>query len=133
MALLLLVTTVFLSLSRFRAGWSAQLDRLSRVLVISIDLQFLMGLALYFILHLQTTLTMSETYGNKISRFWAVEHPFGMILAIALIHVGKVKVKKAAEERKAKTASIFFGLALLLIFLSIPWPGLPYGRPLLRM
>jgi hypothetical protein len=27
---------------------------------------------------------------------------------------------------------IFFSLAMVVILLSIPWPGMPGGRPLLR-
>ena len=66
-------------------------------------------------------------------RFWAVEHVIGMLIASALLHIGTTRVKKALEGRRHKTAIIFFGLALLVVLASIPWPGMPAGRPLFRL
>jgi hypothetical protein len=65
-------------------------------------------------------------------RFWVVEHIFGMVIALALAHVGRVRIRKASLARRHRLAATFFGLALLAILLSIPWPAAPYGRPLLR-
>ena len=39
--------------------------------------------------------------------------------------------KTGNDVRRHKLAAIFFTLALLAILASIPWPALPYGRPLL--
>jgi hypothetical protein len=56
-----------------------------------------------------------------------------MIVAIALAHVGRSRSKKAAADgAKFKNAAIFYGLALLIMLASIPWPGMPGGRPLIR-
>jgi len=56
-----------------------------------------------------------------------------MLIAIALAHVGKSKIGKTADAaQKHKLAVIFFSLAMVVILLSIPWPGTPGGRPLLR-
>jgi hypothetical protein len=69
--------------------------------------------------------------GDSRLRFFLVEHTAGMIVALALAHIGSVRIRKASEARKRhRTAAIFFGLALLLILGSIPWPGMPAGRPL---
>jgi predicted membrane channel-forming protein YqfA (hemolysin III family) len=66
-------------------------------------------------------------------RFWAVEHLLGMVIAIALAHVGKSRIRKAATDaRRHRLALIFFGLALLAVLVSIPWPAMPNGRPLFR-
>ena len=71
--------------------------------------------------------------GSPILRFWAVEHSFGMVIAVALAHVGRVRVRKTTDpSRRQRLAAMFFGLALILIFATIPWPGMPAGRPLLR-
>jgi hypothetical protein len=44
-----------------------------------------------------------------------------------------VRVRKAAmSEAKHKTALIFFGLSLVLLLLSIPWPIGPGARSLFR-
>jgi hypothetical protein len=82
--------------------------------------------------------TVSLAVGNigasmkdPILRFFLVEHLIGMLLAIACAHIGRVKVKKATDDgRRHKMAAVFFGLALFLILLSIPWPGMPAARPL---
>jgi len=56
-----------------------------------------------------------------------------MLGALVLVHIGRVRIKKAADgPARHKTAVIFFGLGLLLVLLSIPWPGMSVGRPWLR-
>ena len=57
----------------------------------------------------------------------------GMIVAIALAHVGRVRIRKAPDsESRHKRALIFFGLSLLVMLLSIPWPIGPGARSLFR-
>jgi uncharacterized membrane protein YdjX (TVP38/TMEM64 family) len=70
--------------------------------------------------------------GSSQQRFWAVEHVFGMVIGTALAHIGRARVRKAAPERRARVAVIFYGLALLAILIAIPWPGMPAGRDLFR-
>jgi hypothetical protein len=104
--------------------------------VILLDLQFVLGLLLYVWL----SPFMQEAFAdfgaamrNSGLRFFAVEHIFGMIVGIALAHVGRVRIRKAREDRRRhKLAAVFFGLALLAILVSVPWPGTPAGRPLFR-
>jgi hypothetical protein len=69
---------------------------------------------------------------NPNQRFWVVEHVFGMLIGVALVHVGRVRARKTDSLRRHKVAAIFFGLALVVIAASIPWPGTANGRPLLR-
>jgi hypothetical protein len=55
-----------------------------------------------------------------------------MVLALILIHVGRVAVRKAEEDaQKHKRALAFFLIGTLAILSSIPWPWLAYGRRLL--
>jgi hypothetical protein len=104
--------------------------------IISCDVQFLLGLALYLVF----SPTVQAAFGNIGAamrnpeyRFYVVEHFFGMIIAIALAHVGRVRSKKAkTDAARFKGAAIFYGLALLIMLASIPWPGMPGERPLLR-
>lgn len=102
---------------------------------LSLDVQMLLGILLYFFLSPFTTTALRD-FGAAMSnaglRYWAVEHVFGMAIALALAHVGRVRVRKADSLRKHRTAAIFFGLALLAVLLSIPWPGMPAGRELFR-
>jgi hypothetical protein len=117
-------------------GWMPQDDLWGLLLTISADLQLLVGLVLYFVLSPITRMGIRNfpaAMQIDAARFFTVEHSFAMLVAIALIHVGRVRVRKAAEPaRKHRAAMIFFGIALVVIIISIPWPGLPVSRPLLR-
>jgi hypothetical protein len=117
--------------------WTPADTRSLRIFTIVLDVQMLLGLLLYFALSPFTKQAMSnmgEAMRHSALRFWAVEHIFGMIVAVALAHVGAVKVRNAANDaRRHRLALIFVALALLAIFLTIPWPGTPAGRPLFRI
>jgi hypothetical protein len=70
---------------------------------------------------------------DSFYRFYWVEHPFGMIIAIVLMTLGHGMAKKAvAGEVKYKKAFYYFLIALVVILISIPWPfrGI-IGRPLM--
>ncbi len=107
-----------------------------RLFVTAFDVQFLVGLILYLWASPFTTeafLDMGAAMRNAPLRYFVVEHPFGMVAALGFAHVGRVRLKRATDSaQRHKTALIFFGLALALMLVSIPWPGLPAGRPLFR-
>jgi hypothetical protein len=119
-----------------RRNWLAGDAAAVRWFSIALDVQFLIGLLLYVWLSpfiRDAWADMAATMRNAPLRFFAVEHLIGMLIGIALAHVGKSKIGKAADAaQKHKLALIFFGLAMVVILLSIPWPGMPGGRPLLR-
>jgi hypothetical protein len=121
---------------RARRAWTAGDDRAGQVFVGTLDLQLLIGLVLYFGLSPITRAAMQDfgaAMGNSMLRFWAVEHILGMVIAVALAHVGRVRVRKTTDPlRRHRLAAIFFGLALIAIFATIPRPGMPAGRPLFR-
>lgn len=118
-----------------RRPWSAIDDRSARWFTIVLDVQMLLGLLLYFALSPFTREAMGD-FGAAMKspglRYWAVEHLAGMTIAITLAHIGAARIRKASADRKHRLALIFFGLALLAILASIPWPGMPSGRPLFR-
>ena len=116
--------------------WTPADDRSLRLSLIAIDVQFLLGLLLYIVLSPFTRQAMADMGAAMKSpglRFFAVEHLLGMVIGIALAHVGAARIRKAPEQRRHRIAAIFFVLALLAILASIPWPGLPAGRPLFRL
>ena len=90
-----------------------------------IHLQVLIGLVLYLFLSPSTDLAFQDfgkAMKDSLLRFWAVEHLIMMLLAAVLIHVGRIKSKKAASDRsRFRQLAIFYGLGLLLILLGIPW------------
>ena len=79
--------------------------------------QMLLG----FILYYKSNLVQfkSETMSNKIFRFFTVEHSLGMIIAIILITIGYSKFKKEKNHNKI---FVYYLIATILIFVSIPWP-----------
>lgn len=118
-----------------RKSWTRADDRAGFWFTTALDAQFLLGLLLYAFLSPFT----HEAFGdfgaamkNSVLRFWAVEHILGMLIGLVLVHVGRVRARKTDSLRRHKVAAIFFGLALAVMLASIPWPGLPAGRPLLR-
>ena len=111
-------------------------DTAGKWFTILLDVQILLGLLLYFVLSPFTTAALADfgaAMGNSQLRFFAVEHVFGMVIGTALAHVGRARIRKAPIERRGRLALIFYGLALVAILVSIPWPGMPAGRPLFRM
>ena len=132
------IVTVVRAITGWRTGrpWTLADDRAGARFMMAFDLQMLLGLLLYFLLSPITRAAMQDFGGamaNAALRFWAVEHIFGMLVAMVLTHVGRARVRRVGNDtRKHKLAAIFFTLALLTILASIPWPGTVAGRPLLR-
>ena len=118
-----------------RAAWTPADDRAGFWFSTVLDAQFLLGLVLYLFLSPFTRAAfgdIGQAMSNSGLRFWVVEHVFGMVVGLALVHVGRVRARKADSLRRHRVVAIFFGLALVAILASIPWPGMPAGRPLLR-
>ncbi len=66
---------------------------------------------------------MSAVMKDSITRFFAIEHFIGMILAIVMIHVGYSYAKKDLLDKvKHRRTVLFYVIALLLILVFIPWP-----------
>lgn len=70
---------------------------------------------------------------NSTYRFFWVEHPLMMLIAIVFITIARGQAKKSTPDAvKYKKAFWFFIIALLLILASIPWPfRQEIGRPLI--
>ena len=113
-------------------NWDSMDDRIGIALTSSIDLQFLLGLVLYFVLSPLTTsafTSFGDAMANPDIRFFLVEHFPVMLVAIILAHIGRYRSRKAATAvAKHRQAALFYGLSLLLIIVAIPW-----WRPLLRL
>jgi hypothetical protein len=115
--------------------WTPADDRAGAWFGRMLDLQFLLGLILYVFLSPLTHAAFADfgaAMKNSGLRFWAVEHVVGMVIGLALVHIGRARARKTDSLRRHRVAAIFFGLALVVILASIPWPAMPYGRPLLR-
>jgi hypothetical protein len=119
-----------------RRPWLRADERAGFWFVTLVDVQMLLGLLLYFLFSPITRAALQDfggAMGSSGLRFWAVEHPFGMIVGIALAHVGRSRTKKLTDDRsRHRVAAITFILALLAILIAIPWPGMPNARGLVR-
>lgn len=108
-------------------GWKKKKDytpldnKLNLFTFIFSHLQLTIGLVLYFT---SSWVQFNEfTMGNKILRFFTVEHIFGMVIAIALITIVRIKLKKVSDTTlKHKKTFIYYLIALIIIFITIPWP-----------
>ena len=119
------------------AGWLGKKpwDKKARIAGLAyvglFDLQVLFGLVLYAVSPLIRFAWGDMPAAMKAHdlRFFAVEHSFGMLLALVVAHVGSVRVKKAADDAaKYRNAALFYGASLVIVLGLIPW-----FRPLLRL
>ena len=96
-----------------RRPWTPQDELWGLLLTISVDLQFLVGLVLYLFLSPITRLGLrnfAAAMQINVARFFTVEHVIGMIAGIALVHIARVKIRKAADaDRKHRLAMVLFG------------------------
>jgi hypothetical protein len=111
-------------------------DRWAMFLMMTVDIQMLLGLLLYLVLSPFTTQAL-QNFGAAMKdrqlRFWAVEHIATMMLAVILVHVGRVLARKAPTPEAARMRlAVCFGFATLAMLFGMPWPGFPNGRPLFR-
>jgi hypothetical protein len=70
---------------------------------------------------------------DSVMRFWAVEHPTAMLIAIILITIGYGQRKSRHTSRiQRRRTLIYYFLALVAILIAIPWPFREViGRPLI--
>jgi hypothetical protein len=131
------LTALFLAWRGRSAGspYEAIQKKLSTWFVASVHTNFLIGIVLFVSLS-PVTQTAFEDFGaamkTSLLRFFAVEHPTGMLIAVILATVGSARIKRAASDAESHgRVLLFFGLALAIIVMSIPWPFYSAGRPLL--
>ncbi len=102
------------------------------------DVMLLLGVVLLGWLSPLTTAAMADmgsAMGDPLRRFWLVEHPTMMFLALVVAHVGSLMAKRATESRRSHTiVAVALTVALLMILAAIPWPFREaIGRPLFSM
>lgn len=106
--------------------------RPAMLLMITADIQLLLGLILYVGKGWFNVLTGGGFMKMPAARFWAMEHLLGMLIAIILIHIGYASVKKdITDAAKFKKVFWYTLIALIAILITIPWPFREIiGRPL---
>lgn len=91
--------------------------------MIFMHLQILIGFVLYFLSPLGVKNFSGETMKHTISRFYAAEHPVGMILGAVLITIGYKALKNTRLSHKGKftRSFIYFLLGFAITAYMIPW------------
>lgn len=95
--------------------------------MVSLHVQLLIGLILYFV-NGRGRINFDDGWmSNAMNRFYGMEHISLMIIAIAIITIGRSRAEKKLEGTRNKHRAILisFIIGLLLILVSIPWP---FGR-----
>jgi len=138
----LVLASLLFAIFRAYNGWFtykafSRFDHAVRQYTVAVlHIQLLLGVALYVaspvVNHFLTN--FNEAIHERNFRFFGMEHITMMVLAIVVITIGAVKVKRQpTDTAKYKTMAIWFTLGLLLIFLSIPWAFSPFtSRPYFR-
>ena len=93
--------------------------------LISVHLQLVIGLILYFISPVvQAALAdMGAAMKDTVLRFWAIEHIATNIIGIILITIGYSTAKRVASDKAKFTRIVLFYLiGFILIMTAIPWP-----------
>ncbi|MEI8278713.1 MAG: hypothetical protein WCG87_03050 [Bacteroidota bacterium] len=107
-------------------------QRIALFLLISCDIQLLVGITIYFVNDWWNAITgEGDVMGNTMKRFFSMEHTVGMILAIVLVHVGYATSKSATHsEAKFKRLFWYTLFAVIVIAAVMPWPfRAEIGRP----
>jgi hypothetical protein len=120
------VILVLVALVSAIRGWMGKKEysignaKLNTFTVISGHIQFLTGIILYFI---SPFVQFEAVMGDKVRRFWAVEHAVTMLLVVALLTIGNRMTKKdIAGWAKHKKMAIVLIIAVVLIAMMVPWP-----------
>ncbi|MEQ1747606.1 MAG: hypothetical protein ABMA02_19415 [Saprospiraceae bacterium] len=133
---LILAALIFV-LIRAYTGWLTRkpyekLDNTASAALLGLShLQLLLGLILYAFTS-PLTKAAFENFGAAMkdsnARYWAVEHITAMLIAVALIQVGRTLSKKAEDPtEKHKKSAIYTTIALLIIVGTLAQKGLLFG------
>ncbi len=137
MILILAVVAIYRSYIGMTAGktFSTVDKKVGLFLMIAAHTTLLIGLYLWIAgpwgLANIRNLGFGDVMKNKVYRYYAVEHIFGMLIAIVLITIGRgVAKKNIPDAAKFKKAFWFFLIALIIMLVTIPWPFREgVGRP----
>jgi hypothetical protein len=139
-AVLVLLVTVVIRTWRGRTGfgpWSPLDERLHVALVGVVDLQLLVGLWLYLGASPFVQAFLADVGTNihvRGLRYFGLEHATMMLAAVAFVHVGRARSRRAADPlQRHRRAFAWTMVALIFVLGSIPWPFMPVARPLFRL
>jgi cytochrome c biogenesis factor len=138
----LVVISLLIAIFRAYQGWLAnkpftRFDNALRSATVTIaHIQLVLGISLYCISPVVRYFLnyFKVAVHERGTRFFGMEHITMMLIAIVLMTIGSAKSKrKATDQQRFKTLAIWFTIALVIIFASIPWQFSPLtSRPYFR-
>ncbi len=82
--------------------------------------QFILGVVLLFIS--PRNYFGPETMKSEVLRFYSMEHPLMMLIAIGLVSIGLFRSRKRTDPIKKNNAVfVFYTIALVIVIYMIPW------------
>lgn len=119
--------SVFTKTDNALRHWTATVAHIQ--LMIGFSLYFTSPIISYFFGHFNEAIHLLDM------SFFGIIHISVMFTAIVLITIGSALSKRRSSDRaKFKTMLLWFCIALLLIFIAIPWPFSPFAnRPYFRV
>jgi hypothetical protein len=133
----LILAALVLVLYRSWSGWKGKktfekADNTASVVLLGLaHLQLLIGLIQYFGTSTLVQSALSDMGGamkNTWLRYFGVEHPLMMILAVVAIQIGRTTSKKASDDNtKHKKLAIWTTVAAVLIFTALAMRGLLFS------
>jgi hypothetical protein len=98
----------------------------ARITTYLAHLQLLVGIILFIVS--PRVIFSADSMRSPILRFFLVEHTSAMLLAVIIITIGHIRLKKAINAtQSAWTLLWFFLISLVIILILIPWPFTQYA------
>lgn len=137
--LVFIVYSIFLAFRGwFRNEPFTRYDNWIRIITVSfVHIQLIIGVWLYFISPIVAYFLKNFTASLHQTqlRFFGMEHITMMLIGISLVTIGSsIARRKKNDKEKFKAIAIWYSIALVVIFTSIPWAFSPFtARPYFRM
>lgn len=109
-----------------KGTWLKADDAARKLFPIALDIQFVLGAALWaFLSPLTEKIVHAHAFSSlhdPVLRFYAIDHGAAGLLALLLAHFGSVRARRLkASKARFQTILLFHGLALLLVLARTPW------------
>lgn len=104
-----------------KSQWTGPLRTIGSAFTGVMDIQVLVGIVYYIFFSPIIKAAFQDfgaAMGNAAIRQYLVEHSLGMIVAMVLVHIGTSAAKR---KNSPMPAAIYYTLALVAVFVFIPW------------
>jgi uncharacterized membrane protein len=126
----IILVLLLLAVAKSVSGWlgkrtpQASDKKLFLFAMVALHVQFILGLALYFMsARIMSFMESGGVMKDSIARYWVVEHMAGMLIGVVLVTIGFKRFKKSVENAGGyKSVALLYLLGLIVILASIPWP-----------